>query len=176
MPPPPAVGLKDFVTWGLTALALYWNYYNFAYARRLRRDTFELEEWKLERTELRRVTRAFDDEVDLFLSLAKGAHPLDELLTDLAERGRSIALAHGKLVREVERSTALQIAIGTAYGLVADGESSWDRLNEGLAEAAVEGDASAIRARLSGIANTAREISRAIDESVTHSKKQVEAR
>ena len=171
-----SLAVKDVMTWVLTAAALGWNYYNFDYAKRLRRDTFELDEWKLERAEVLRVVRAFEDEVDLLDSLSKGAHDLAGLREELSKLGPKVTVAHGKLVREIERSSVLRIPPGAAYGTVEGGESSWDRYNEAWADAEALEDANDLRLSLPKVAKKAREIGSIVTARIIASQSQMKSR
>jgi hypothetical protein len=151
MHPPTGLLTKDYVTWFFTIVALAWNAYNFCYARKIRRDAFELDEWKLERGEVLRTIRDFEDEMSLLLSLSNGAHEIEPLREQITEANMKIALAHRKLVREIERSNILKVAPSLAYGVTFEGESAWDRINEALGEVALIDDPNHVRSRLSRI-------------------------
>lgn len=140
---------KDYISWLLSLLSLFFTAYTFLYAKNLRRENFTIDEWKLDREALMQVTRDFDSDVDLLHSLTTGAHQIDELKQEIADGNRKIAASHRKLARELNRSTALKLPPALAYGAKVDQESAWDRLNEALAEIAALDDPAHVLARLS---------------------------
>lgn len=166
MPSFAGLQVKDYVTWLLTAVALAWNFYNFLYARKLRRDTFELDEWKLERGDVLRALREFEGEVDLMLLLSSGAHQLEKLREEITASNQKIVVAHLKLVREVERATELKLPPALAYGAAIDQETAWDRINEALADIALLEEAIQIRLKLPAIAAHARAIAKGVSSMI----------
>jgi hypothetical protein len=172
MPDPVAAGsvsfaLKDYVTASLALASLAWNYINFKYAKALRSEAFEADEWKTERNEINRAVRDFEDETHLLTTLSTAQHDRIGLLKELTERVKALTVAHGKLAREVERSGVAGIPIGTVYGFDDDGESSWDRINSALADAEELEDVVAMRAKLSVIQGLSREIARSVQSKLS---------
>jgi len=165
--------LKDYVTAALACASLAWNYYNFRYTKKLRSETFEADEWKYERSEIKRALRDFEDATHLVVLLTSAQHDRAGLVKELAERGKALTLAHGKLAREVQKSGLTGISIGAVYGYDADGESSWDRINTAIADASELEDVAAMRTKLTIVQGLSSEIARAVQAQLDEKRTQL---
>jgi hypothetical protein len=166
---------KDIVSWTLTAIGLTvtlgWNLHNRIrtdrIAKQLRCEAFEFDEWKVQRTEILRVLREFENAGGGLSVLAIGGHQADALVELVNQEGEELVRIHISLLRELDRVCSEQNWALLAYGQSVDEESDWDRLNSILAAIGeIDEDAQSKRVRLTGVDQHIRAISAAINSEI----------
>lgn len=174
------VATKDIVTWVVTGIGLSlnfgWNLWNHrrttGMANGLRKDAFDLDEWKSHRAAITSRLDDFENAGDRLLALTRGEHEALALLNELNSEGRILVSAHEALLRSLERYGSQNWAL-LAYGKSTNGESDWDQLNSILAGCSELGDdASTIRASLHPMKTHLRSIAGGITERITSQTEQ----
>lgn len=156
---------KDYVSLGISGVALVttvvWNILNRIHtdrtARAIRGETFQLEEWKDNRAEVKRTLRALEDQFDNLHMLASIDATARELRTRASGIGREMTKAHLALQTELERVGPEWP--GFAYGTQTKSEYDWDIIHSELSEINDLDDVEAIRTRLKAIRPFAMSIS-----------------
>jgi hypothetical protein len=159
---------KDYLSLGLSGVALattvIWNILNRAHtdrtARDIRGETFQLEEWKDKRAEVKRALLALEEQFTNLHMLATIDATARELRAKASDIGREMTKAHLTLQNELER-------VGPewpmfAYGMQEKREYDWDIIHSDLAEISALDQVEDIRARLRAIRPHATSISNCV--------------
>lgn len=149
--------------WVLSIVSITWHLINFFLAKRQKNNDRDYDEWKRERDSVFLALRSFEDSLDLLSPISKGVHDLDALRRELAAANQSVALTHGKLVREINRAKEMKLPIGAGYGMQIEGESAWDRLIDAFSDAEIENDPAKIRSLIPRIQSCGYEIQRSVE-------------
>lgn len=146
------------------ATTIVWNLLNRRHtddtAKRIRGESFAFDEWKSKRSEVMRTLRELEANFDRLRALSSGGHSMEELLSEIAEEGRSLTIAHQALLRELDRVGDQWADFG--YGAENGGERDWDQVHTILDDARQQNDADAARARLLLLEGHAQSISKTI--------------
>jgi hypothetical protein len=172
--PDPGLTTKDVLALAIAGTSLLvtivWNLQNRRHtdrvAKRLRSESFELDEWKSKRAEVLRTLRAFEDVARRLLVLATGAHQKDDLIKQINLEGPNLSFAHKSLIDELKRASDDPDWSPLAYGVTVGGERDWDRLNQVLHDVGQLAEPDAMRTRLKDIEANVQSISRVVGDRI----------
>ncbi|PHQ63058.1 MAG: hypothetical protein COC10_08140 [Sphingobium sp.] len=138
--PAPAIGLKEFGSWALSAFALVvtvlWNLHNRRYTDRkaaeTRTATFAFSAWKDLRDPVLARLREFEARGNELQALTVSFDNLDELVKKVHAIGYALTTAHLALEDDLSRMRSREVAsdkwLSLANGLQTGSESDWDKI------------------------------------------------